>query len=485
MLFCMKHTFPHRLRHTINRRRVLGGILFAGLLLLIFMAPQSCNRRQPRHNVVFITIDTLRADHLGCYGYPRQTSPAIDAFAQNSVLFENCVSQATSTLPSHTSIFTSLYPPAHGVTHNVARLSPEVPSLVRVFKSNGYITGAIISNLVLESRFGLSQGFQTYDEKLKSRELNRKKFLERRADATTDAAIEWLRSAKEKRFFLWVHYIDPHGAYYPPPEYRRMFLGDDWYSEEEEMPIDSENFVSGTIPGYQAHFGNKNPSYYIAQYDSEIRFTDDQIGRLLQYLGQSDLISNSIIVITADHGETLAERDLCFTHTFRTYDEQAVIPLIIHFPDPELRKRIGAQVRAIDIIPTLLDKLGLQNPYSIHGASLMKLITSGEEPPADFAVIYSDYGMDFFDSVMGARKSIRTRRWKLTQNSLDGSMELFNLEEDPLEKNDLSQQEPTIVNEMTKLLEDWEKGITKATVSRTRLSPERIEQLKSFGYLAE
>lgn len=465
--------------------RALRGALAVSLLLLVLAILQSCSRRTPRQNVVFITIDTLRADHLGCYGYARETSPAIDAFAKKSILFENCISQATSTLPSHSSIFTSLYPPSHGVIHNIGKLSPDVPSLIRVFRDNGFATGAIISNIVLESRFGLSQGFQTYDERLESRELNRKKFRERRADAATDAAIDWLRSKKEKRFFLWLHYVDPHGAYYPPPEYQKMFVNDELYSREEELPISADNFVPNTIPKYQALFGNNNPSYYIAQYDGEVRFTDDQIGRLFQFLEQSGLMSNTIVVITADHGETFTERDLCFTHTFRTYDEQAVIPLIIHFPDLGPPKRIEAQVRAIDIMPTLLDRLGLQNPYPVHGKSLMEMITSGAKPPAEFAVTYSDYGLKVLDSQFGSQKSIRTLRWKLTRNSLDGSKELYNLQEDPLEKNNLAQREPAVLNEMEKLLDDLEWRLERRAMLRPKLSPKRIEQLKSFGYLAQ
>jgi arylsulfatase A-like enzyme len=422
---------------------------------------------------------------LGCYGYARETSPAIDAFAKKSILFESCISQATSTLPSHASIFTSLYPPAHGVINNVSRLAPSVPSLIRVFRDNGFATGAVISNVVLESQFGLRQGFQTYDETLESHELNRRNFSERRADAATDAAVEWLQGKEGKRFFLWTHYIDPHGAYHPPPEYQEMFLNDDLYSEGEELPISAEDFVPNTIPQYQALFENKNPSYYIAQYDGEIRFTDDQIGRLFQFLERSGLMSNTIVIVTADHGETFTERDLCFTHTFRTYDEQAVIPLIIHFPDLGSAKRIDEQVRAIDIMPTLLDRLGLENPYPIHGTSLMRLITSGEKPPAEFAVTYSDHGIEFLDSVIGAQKSIRTLRWKLTRNSRDGSRELYNLLEDPFEKNNLAQVEPVVLNAMGKLFDDWEKGIERATVRKPRLSPEQIEQLKSLGYFAE
>ena len=470
---------------TQPRRRADSRAIIILIALITFAACISCSEKPPRQSVLFITIDTLRADHLGCYGYPRETSPSIDALADRSIVFENCISQATSTLPSHASIFTSLYPPAHGGIHNIAGLSKDVPSLVGVFKKGGYATGAVISNLVLESRFGLNQGFQTFDEELHSRELNRLKFRERRADAATDAAISWLQKKGGRPFFLWVHYVDPHGAYYPPPEYRRMFVDDPLYTEEEELPIGEKNFIPKTIPKYQNLFEAKNPSYYISQYDGEIRFTDDHVGRLLGFLDESGLSSDTIVVVTADHGESFTERDLYFTHTFRTYDEQAVIPLIIHFPDMETSKRVEAQVRAIDIIPTLLDRLDLENPHPVHGQSLMEVITADAPPPADFAIIYSDHGMDIFDNVMGAQRSIRTRQWKLTRNSRDGSLELYNIENDPKETNNLAAVRPKVAKQMEKLLDTKEKEIEKATILKTKLSPELIEQLNSFGYLTK
>ncbi len=474
-----------RMRKKNNRLRgaLLKSALALACLCLCAVSP-ACSDKAPRQNVLFITIDVLRADHLGCYGYPRETSPAIDAFAEKSVLFENCISQSTSTVPSHASIFTSLYPPSHGVITNVARLSDEIPSLIKVFESNDYSTGAIISSFVLQSDRGLTQGFETYDETLESIELNRRGYPERHADSTTDTAISWLREREGEDFFLWIHYIDPHGAYYPPEEYREMFVGDEWYSEGEELEI-SADFLPNTIPKYQELFGNKNPSYYISQYDGEIRFTDDHIGRLLRFLDESGLASNTIVVLTADHGESFTERDHCFTHSIRTYDEQAMIPLIIRFPNLGLSERIEPQVRAIDIMPTVLDRLGLENPYTVHGQSLMKLITSGKKPPSDSALIYSEHGLKFLELSIGSQKSIRTQQWKLTRNSWNGTWELYNLKEDPGETTNLAGKEPAMLEQMKELLAEQEKNIEKAPVKKTGLTPEQIKQFNAFGYLAK
>ncbi|GAB4352535.1 MAG: hypothetical protein Kow0099_36770 [Candidatus Abyssubacteria bacterium] len=450
------------------------------------LATYACGRSQPeRENVVLITIDTLRADHLGCYGYPRNTSPSIDKFADASVLFTQCISQASSTLPSHASIFTSLYPPTHGVIHNLAALRPEIPSLVKVFRKHDYFTCAVVSNIVLESRFGLNQGFQTYDERLVSHELNRKNFLERPANAATDAAIDWLRTNMDSTFFLWIHYIDPHGAYYPPEEYRPLFVGDEWYSEEKEMSISTDAFDPHAIPKYQSLFGETNPSYYVAQYDAEIRFTDHEVGRFLRFLEETGLMRNTIVVLTADHGETMTEREYCFTHTFRTYDELTHIPLIIHFPNSGLRKRVDAQVRAIDIMPTLLDRLDMKNPYKVHGQSLMKLIENGEQPPPELAVSYSDYGIPSLEAAFGFQRSVRTPRWKFIRNLPRGADELYSLENDPAETVNLAGSEPQVLRQMRQMFDEWERAIEEGAVLEPALSKERIEQLESLGYLAK
>lgn len=172
--------------------------------------------------------------------------------------------------------------------------------------------------------------------------------------------------------------------------------------------------------------------------------------------------TNTIVALAVGHGESFAECDLCFGHSFRTCDEQ---------------------VRAIDIMPTLLDKIGLQNPNPIHGKSLLRLITSGEKPLDVTALIYSEHGLKFLELSLGAQKSIRTRQWKLTQNSRDGAWELYSLREGPLETTNIADREPAVLKQMKELLGEQEKKIKKVPIKKSRLTPERIEQLDSFGYL--
>jgi arylsulfatase len=441
--------------------------------------------KEPPENVILITIDTLRADHLGCYGYPRATSPAIDRLAEKSVVFDRCVSQATSTLASHASIFTSLYPPSHGVTTNAMALSENIPSLVRVFRDNGYQTGAVVSSIIVRSTFGLDQGFQEYDEELGPPELNREVYRQRRADATTTAALAWLDRNKGEKVFLWIHYIDPHGAYYPPEGYRDLFVNDEWYEEGGQLPLGPSDFVRNSIPSYQALFGIRDPAYYIAQYDAEIRFVDDQLARLLAYLEDSAWMSKTITVITSDHGETLNEREYPFSHGTRTYEEQAVIPLIMNFADSDVTKRIDEQVLALDIMPTLLDKLGMEHLYPIHGSSLMPLIRSGDRRAARPAVVFSDHGTEFYDLQVGAQQSISTGEWKYTQNSWDDTEELYNLEKDPLEQMNLAGQDEETLNRMRTLFGQWEQGIERVPASRPEMTSDFIEQIESLGYVVK
>lgn len=434
--------------------------------------------------MVLITIDTLRADHLGCYGYPRNTSPTIDALAQNATVFTQCVSQSTGTLPSHSSIFCSLNPPSHGAVHNLSALSPEVPSLVRLFRDNGYRTGAVVSSAVVHSGSGLNQGFQDYNDSLDSTELNRNN-AERRADSTTGAAIEWIWKRNGERFFLWIHYIDPHGAYYPPEQYRQLFVDDKYYSEEGELPIGETHFQPNVIPLYQALPASREPANYISQYDAEIRFVDEHINRLLQFMKKTDLMANTIIVVTSDHGEILTGRDFYFSHSIRTYDELALIPLIVYFPNAPAHRRIDEQVRAIDILPTIMDRLKIKNPHPIHGRSLMPLVRGDAEFEPKPAIVFSEYGSPKLDEKVGAQRTIRTETWKFTQNAPDGSEELYNLVDDPAEKTNLADRETEVLNSMKEMLEKWEKSITTRKVAKPELSRKMIEQLESLGYTAK
>jgi arylsulfatase len=467
-------------------KKTISIFAIATACTLFLVHSSGCHSRKPVDtNLILITIDTLRADHLGCYGYPRDTSPSVDGLAKQSVVFTHCVTQATATAASHASIFTSLYPPAHGVTHNSLSLSPEIPSLIGVLEKNNYRTGAFVSSIVMGSLRGLDQGFQIYDDILESRELNREDAYERPADLTTSAALDWIQYGGNKRFFAWIHYIDPHGAYYPPEQYRGLFVGDQWYREGDELPAGSIHYPQHAIPAYQILSEHRDPAYYVAQYDAEIRFVDDQVGRLLRHLEEAGLLSNTVIVITSDHGETLAEREYYFSHGIRTYDDQALIPLIMYFPDRAQHTEISAQVRAIDIMPTVLDRLGVGIDATVHGQSLMPLVRGDDDYSGGPALIFSESGKELYDVDLGSQRSLRTPKRKYIRNSRDETEELYNLEDDPLERTNLAATDSMTAAEMGKLFDAQARGIQQAKTLERKHSEEEIKKMESLGYIVK
>jgi arylsulfatase A-like enzyme len=273
---------------------------------------------QSKPNVVLITIDTLRADHLGCYGYKQSTSPNLDRFAKEGVLFQNAYSAVPITLPSHATMLTGLYPERHGIRDNAYFPLPKSEMVPQTLKKQGYSTYAVVSAAPLASGFGLNRGFDIYHDEFPG--------AERKADETTNIAIKQIQDAKAP-YFLWVHYFDPHSEYEPPQAYR-----------------------------------NKFPN---TPYDGEIAFVDDQISKLLQVVG-----ANASVIITADHGESLGEHEES-THAVFVYNATLHVPLIVRAPGlkPAIRKD---PVSLVDIAPTILKLARANTTPSIDGVSLLE-----------------------------------------------------------------------------------------------------------------
>jgi choline-sulfatase len=334
-------------------RRPRRALLIAGGCVLIAVAVGVALTLMPRarsgmpggfaagaasgYNVLLITLDTTRADHLGCYGYDRAATPVLDGLAQSGILFADAVCSAPITLPSHTSMLTGLNPPGHGARNNGQPFArPEIPTLAEILRNGGYETAAFVSAFVLESRFGLDRGFDLYDDNIgitQSRgadeELN-----QRPAGDVTRAAIAWLdQRASAKPFFAWVHYYDPHSPYSPPPAFAARF---------REQP-----------------------------YDGEIAYMDSEIGNLLQALERHGLRQKTLILAVGDHGESLGDHGES-THARLIYESVMRIPLIVACPG--LFKggyRVDdVVVSGCDVFPTVLDLLGLPAGAALDGSSL-------------------------------------------------------------------------------------------------------------------
>ncbi len=340
----------------------LSATLAVGLSVLLLAAARQASKR----NVILITVDTLRADHLGAYGYARNTSPNVDRFAKEGILFRYAFSNANSTNPSFSSLMTSHYPHETKVFTNFYLLPPGAVTMAEILKANGYHTAAINSHQSLRRGSGFEQGFDEYDDRLEDLVLGRQ---ERIAPKTTLAAIKWLEDNYTKKFFLWVHYNDPHGPYTPPPPYNTMFIEPSTLGKRT-LPIGDAD--DGKISLYQQLGDHRDPEYYIAQYDGEIRFFDLAFGDLMKKIRELGLFDNSMLIFTSDHGESMGERNVYFSHGQFLYNEQIHVPLILRVPgqSPEV-KEVRYPVSHVDLLPTILDAVSIRHPHALRGKNLL------------------------------------------------------------------------------------------------------------------
>ena len=340
-------------------------------------------------NVLLITIDTLRKDHLSAYGYSKNTSPFLDSFSKSSVVFTKAISTAPLTVPSITSIMTSLYYSEHGLKDNRSVFDQNKMTLAEVFRRNMFSTAAFVGNAVLRKNRNLDKGFDVYNCFLPGTEINRR-LPERNAEQLTNAAVAWLRSHKDERWFLWLHYQDPHAPYMPPPPYDIKF-------KMNSTPVvlrDVKDFTGkGGIPDYAKLPGIFDLNNYLARYDGEIFFADKEIGRFLNELASAQLMDRTIVAITSDHGESLGENEHYFAHGHNVTPELLDVPLILYGENinPQMLQH---RVSLIDLPSTLLKLTGIEKPKSFRGKDLFESskerILFAEQPDKRWAAFKGD-----------------------------------------------------------------------------------------------
>jgi len=407
-------------------------------------------------NVILISIDTLRADHLGVYGYTKNTTPNIDRFAKDSSVFLNTISQAPSTEPSHASIFTSLIPSKHGALFSKkTKLSDELVTFPKILKNKGYSTVSFHGGGQISSDYGFSQGFDIYEE-IKEKNNN---FEHNVKNATT-----WLQKNKNKKFFLFLHTFQVHLGYFLDHNYTYEFTKDYKGNLTEHTYINYINSVNAN----KIKANKEDTDYVISLYDSEIKSVDEAFNNLILFLKENNLYDNTIIIFTSDHGEEFGERHMIAYHSHTLYDELLKVPLIIKFPNSKYKNTItNKQVRSIDIFPTILDILSIPITVDIDGVSLLNLL----ENKAFNITAISERDIN----MINLPASLRTETWKLNINSL------YNIEDDPDEKIDLSKDYPEIVSVYKELLDkEREENITP---TKTQISEDTYEKLKSLGYI--
>jgi arylsulfatase A-like enzyme/Flp pilus assembly protein TadD len=391
-------------------------------------------------NVVVITLDTLRPDHLHCYGYGRIETPTLDRIAQSGVLFVNGVTQTPLTPPSHASIFTGLNPPTHKVRDiGGFVLSPSTPTLASLLQEKGWDTAAFISSAVLKKRFGFDHGFDVYDDQM-PRPGNAQEFLEdaeRRAGDTVDHAVKWLDGRSDKPFFLWVHLYDPHAPYAPPSPFREQ---------------------------YKDH-----------PYDGEIAYADHELGRLMESLRRKSSPEKTLVAVLSDHGESLGEHGE-YSHGVFLYDSTLRIAFLLAGPGVPPGLRVPQQARTIDLLPTILELLSAPSPAGVEGASLVPLF-SGKD--AGTAVSYAETLYPKINLGWAELRAIRTTQWKYIRAPRP---ELYDLSRDPMESRNVLAEHPSEVRMLEARLAAASHSAKSEKVETIPMDERTLAQLKSLGY---
>jgi arylsulfatase A-like enzyme len=444
-----------------------------------------------RH-VILISIDTLRADHLGCYGHPFVQTPNIDGLAADGILFEQHISAAPTTLNSHTSLMTGTWPHTHGAARNGFVVNEENVMLAEVLQSSGFTTAAFIGAYPLHSRFDFGQGFDHYDEAFDiMKDVAPVDQNQRSAESVTNAVLAWLDSDRPERFFLFVHYFDVHAPYSPPAPFDRMYRSDDPAIHGNFREIRAiQQALKANPKGMPAENAAMD-----ALYCGEVSFIDEQIGRLLEGFGKWGMLEDSLIVLTGDHGEAMNEHWEIWDHGHSTYETTVRTPLIIRQPGSrQAGTRWRHPVSNIDVMPTILDRLGLESPSRVQGTSFAAVLDGIEPAPREpvFSEATKPWGSPWEDDAtwVNTRKcrSVREGRWKLIFQPAGGYTELYDLEADPQEKNNLAlSRDPEVrkvVRRLQAALAAWTKS-AKPLPSQFDDTPQNIEALKALGYTAE
>ncbi|MBP7148135.1 MAG: sulfatase [Acidobacteria bacterium] len=440
-----------------------------GVILCLVAASAGCGVRRthnPQHpDVLFITLDTLRADHCSAYGYGKPTTPEMEKFAAQGVLFEETYCPMPTTGPAHATMFTSLAPLAHGFAKNGQLLREEFVTLAEVLRDNGYRTGAVVSSFAVHGKFGLAQGFNDYNDDFgtKRGEFRATRWeghpvpgaFDQDAVVTTKEAVAWLRANSDdaEPLFLWVHYFDPHWPYHPPAPYDTMF------------PADKDDPVAHSL----------------AAYDGEIRETDDAVARLLEHVDDETLV-----IMVGDHGEEFMQHGWAW-HDLHLYEESVRVPLVVRWPGHlPAGLRLRGPVELADLMPTLLDLLGLRLLPGMTGISLVPAMRDGAAlaPDREIFLQRRQYksGLEGRFRVEGDKSAVRSGSLKYIEAQAENSYELYDLATDPGERANLVSRRRADAERLAASLRAWRESAPAVTHEQT-VEPADAEKLRSLGYV--
>ena len=431
----------------------------------------------PAHkNVLVIVLDALRAHNVGCYGYGRDTTPTIDAVARTGVRFERMYASAPYTTSSTWSLFTSLHPFQHGGLAGRRRPIPSVPTVQQTLGEQGFVTGAVSGNpfIASSSATGLARDFheviETFDDVGDMLRLEPRNITE-----TTDEAIGFLQRHRDERFFLYAHYMLPHAPYYPAAEYIQLFALD---------PIDSVEPHSAWLEAVNRHLQplqREQRAQLETRYDESIRYVDAELKRMLDALVQLGIDNDTLVVITADHGDSFWEHGV-LSHGRVIYDDIMNVPLVLRGNgiSDALRPHLAKPVSTVDLFPTLCDALGIEAPPGLVGRSLFR-----RAPESDPEVIQAFCQGDF-----RLMRAYWWPRFKLIVNYTQPNDELYDIERDPGERRDLADLCPVLTHYYRAQADAWlvhqgQFGAVTVAVDQRPLDEEQAERLKALGYFDE
>ena len=464
----------------------------------------------PFTNVLLVTIDTLRADRMSCYGAPRETSPRMDEIAREGTLFENAYAQRNSTWASLATIMTSLYPVQHGVRHNGLMLDNKYLTVAEILQQKGYVCVAVYANAVTQNWEGFQFRYPIFEDPVDHR--------------ATQAALKWLDAHGERKFFMWLHYFAPHADYSPPPEFNRFT--DPAY----QGPVDGSkrSLTDAMLKRFEP--SPKDLEQLVGLYDGEIAFVDAEVGKVVDKLRALGIYDKTLTMISSDHGEELYEHDAYIGHDASPYDHALRVPLIVRLPNVVPAGKVDATlVQHLGIAPTILDIVGVPVPAEFVGKSLVPVF-KGE------TVDYGASIAEIRDRMLmirtpqykyifnpGSTKLRKLNEGRTQQAGLDGNpgaidgaaptdveampagdtagveskllymqtkdQELYDVSADPGEKDELSAQKPEVVEQLKKELDafqakyEWKLGNAVEEQVQKEVDPETKEQLKNLGYV--
>lgn len=447
------------------QRAVWLAVIAAALAAGAFVALRPAQR--PR-NVILISIDTLRQDRVGAYGYERPTTPSLDALAARGVVFEDATAPSSWTVPSHVSLFTGLEPHSHGVTGRFQRVSDLTVPIPVWLQQAGFDTAAFVNSVLLDGRRGFARGFDHFERVMHPTSGSPA------APEIHRLALRWLDRPHERPFFLFLHYYDIHTDYTPAEEYRRLFV----------RPYDG--VATGAVGQLvraradELELGPKDAQHLSDLYDAEIRQLDDAIGRFFAELERRGLLAETAVIVTSDHGEEFLEHG-GFLHGRTLHGELVRVPLVLAGPGIPRGRRVAGPASLIDVLPMLAGLLGREPPSALDGVDISHTWGWRGRLPRE-RTLFFDTNWWLGHSEGDWKRAVQRWPWKLHYARSEDRFSLYDLEHDPGENEDLSAREPEKLAELRQILAPrLEAGVSAET--REDVTPQEIEQLRALGYV--